>query len=290
MLTTLAKYVMSVVPETTATSIACALATRTKPLPVQPSEQALMAPATKIFYGADGRNVAWVWGDGPPVVFVHGWGGRAAQMAPLAVHVATLGFRSIALDVTGHGDSPPRHTRWEYFLRDIAALSQSIGADIHAYVGHSAGGLTTMAARGLKGIRARRYVCICAPSHPFPPVRAVQANLNPKPGVMERYKAYIAAQFETTWDRLETGRSYDGAGPDLLLFYDEKDRYINHTEGDRILARCPGARLIKTRNYGHGRILAAPEVAQTVGDFLAAGRHDAEPAQRSAGSTSSRPT
>jgi pimeloyl-ACP methyl ester carboxylesterase len=202
------------------------------------------------------------------VVFVHGWGGRAAQMAPLALHVAKLGFRSVAIDVTGHGDSPENHTRWEYFLRDIAALSQSLHEDIYAYVGHSAGALTTMAARKVKGISAQRYVCICAPSFPFPPIRAIQEKLDPKQSVLDRYKDYIAWQFETSWQQLEAGSSYANAGSEMLLFYDEIDRYVSHSEGDRIKSLCPGARLIKTSTYGHSRILAAPELARAVGEFL----------------------
>jgi pimeloyl-ACP methyl ester carboxylesterase len=189
-------------------------------------------------------------------------------MAPLAAHVAGLGFRSVAIDVTGHGDSPGRHTRWDYFVRDIAAVSQSLGRDIHAYVGHSAGGLAMMAARGLKGIHARRYVCICAPSYPFPPIDAIRKRLDPKTGVLENYKEFIAGQLETTWEQLQAGCSYADAGPGLLLFYDETDRYISHSEGDRIKALCPGARLVKTRAYGHQKILAAPELARAVGEFL----------------------
>jgi pimeloyl-ACP methyl ester carboxylesterase len=271
MLVATAKYVIRLVPEPAACAITRALAARTRRPPVSSLERHAMARASKLYYGDDKKNAAWAWGDGPLVIFVHGWSGRAAQMAPLAVHVAGLGFRSVAIDVTGHGDSPGRHTRWDHFLRDISALSQWLGGDIHAYVGHSAGGLAMMAARRLHGIRARQYVCICAPSYPFPPIDAIKKRLDPKIGVLENYKAFIAGQFDTTWGQLETGCSYLGARSDLLLFYDETDRYISHGEGDRIKALCPGARLVKTRAYGHQKILAAPELARAVGGFLKAG-------------------
>lgn len=228
-----------------------------------------MAQATKLYYGDDNRNVAWAWGKkGPLVILVHGWGGRAAQMAPLALYVAQLGFRSVALDVTGHGDSPKRHTRWAYFLKDITALTQSLNEDVHAYVAHSAGALSMMAARGLKGIRAERYVCICAPSHPFPPVNVVEKKLNPRRGVIERYKRYIAEQFETVWETLQTGSSFTNVGSEMLLFYDKTDRFVPHREGDKIHALCPGSRLIKTDGYSHLKILTAPELAKAVGAFL----------------------
>src|SRR6266568_4546258 len=195
MLIAIARFVINVVPEAMADSITRSLAAMTQRPRVSSFEQAAMAQASKMGYGEDNKNVAWVWGDGPLVIFVHGWSGRAAQMAPLALHVANLGFRSVAIDVTGHGDSPKRHTRWDYFLRDIAALSQSLHEEVYAYVGHS-------------------------------------------------------------------------AGADLLLFYDETDRFVDHREGDKIQALCPGARLIKTSAYSHQKILTAPELAQAVGEFL----------------------
>lgn len=268
MLIKIAKYAIRVVPESAAGAITRGLAAMTRRQPVSSFEQEAMAQAGKLHYGEDKKNVAWAWGEGPLVVFVHGWGGRAAQMAPLALHVAKLGFRSVAIDVTGHGDSPKRHTRWDYFSRDIAALSRSLHEDVHAYVGHSAGALSMMAARNLKGIRAQRYVCICAPSYPFPPIDVIQKRLNPKKGVVERYKDHIAQQFATTWEHLRAGSSYADAGADMLLFYDETDRFVSHSEGDKIQALCPGARLVKTSAYSHQKILAAPELARAVSEFL----------------------
>ncbi len=110
-----------------------------------------------------------------------------------------------------------------------------------------------------------------------PPKGAIGAEfsgkkLNPKESVLEHYKKYIAEQFETTWEELQAGCSYANAGPDMLLVYDETDRYIDHREGDRIQARCPGARLVKTSAYNHQKILVAPELAQAVGKFLEAKR------------------
>src|SRR6266508_1705947 len=184
MLIAIARFVINVVPEAMADSITRSLAAMTQRPHVSSFEQAAMAHASKMGYGEDNKNVAWVWGDGPLVIFVHGWSGRAAQMAPLALHVTDLGFRSVAIDVTGHGDSPKRHTRWDYFLRDIAASAKSLRQEVYAYVGHSAGALSMMAARGLKGIRAQRYVCVCAPSFPFPPINVIQKKLSPREAVV----------------------------------------------------------------------------------------------------------
>jgi len=268
MLLKFTRHLVKWVPDRAAIRIVRFLATRSQRPSILPPQQEAMAKASVLHYGPDNQNVAWVWGDGPLVIFVHGWNGRAAQLAPLASTIAELGFKCVAIDVTGHGSSPQRHTDWEHFIVDIAALTQSLHQEVYAYVGHSAGALTMMAARGLKNIGASRYVCICAPSHPFPPIEVIRKKLGPRNRVLELYKNYIAGQFNDTWERLSTGRSFTNTGSDLLLFYDESDRFVNHTEGDKIRSLCPGARLIKTSVYGHMKILMAPELTQAIGEFL----------------------
>jgi hypothetical protein len=268
MLISIAKQAIKVLPDVSATAIMRELAAMTQRPALTPLEREAIAGATKMHYGSDSRNAAWVWGDGPLVVLIHGWSGQAAQMAPLAAHVSKQGFRCVAIDVSGHGTSPGRRTAWSDFLGDLSSLAGSLGREVHAYIGHSAGALSMMAARSLRGIRASRYVCVCAPSHPFPPINVIRKRLAPREEVLDRYKAYIAAQFESTWTELERGSAYDGAGADTLFFYDETDKFVHHSEGDKLKGLCPGSELIKTAAYSHVKLLSAPELARAVGAFL----------------------
>lgn len=265
-----AKLTLKLVPDALGCAIAAALATRIAKLAPSETEARAMARARRLAYGAEGRHAAWRWGTGPVVLLAHGWGGGAAQMAPLAERIAARGFQTVAIDLTGHGGSPGNRTRWEWLIRDVAEAARTFGP-LHAAVGHSAGGLALMAARGLHGLRAQRYACVCAPSHPFPPVRAIAQRLDPRPGVLARYQDYLARQFRTDWQTLATGCSFSGAGADTLLVYDAKDRFVPHDEGDRLKALCPQATLVKTQAHGHTRILGTEELARVVGDFLRAG-------------------
>lgn len=272
MLIKLARLTLKAVPESAGFAITDTLAAMTQRPALEAGEREAMAGAKPLRYGENDVNVAWSWGEGPLVVLVHGWSGRAGQMAPLAARIAALGFRVVALDVTGHGDSPGKHTHWRYFLRDIPALERRLGEPVYAYVGHSAGALTMMAARHAGDISASRYVCICAPSHPFPPINVIQKKLAPRPAIIERYKNFIAQQFGTTWDALFTGMVYQGLGANTLLFYDKTDRFVDHSEGDKVAAIAVGARLIKTDRYSHAKILTAPEMLSAVCEFLQHGR------------------
>lgn len=262
---------MKFLPDAAAYRLMLSQMGKTAELATLPAEEAAMSSARRFRFGRDGHGTAFEWGAGPLVILAHGWGGRAAQMAPLAITLATVGFRCAALDITGNG-APGRHfTRWSYFLRDIEAVTQTLESDVFAYVGHSSGGTTMMAARSRGRIRAQRYVCISSPSYPFLSVDSARDALIPNEKVMERYKFHLAGDFGIAWSDLEAGGSYAGIGKDLLLVYAEKDRLVPHQEGDRIHALCPGSTLIKTKAYGHRSILMAPELAQAVSKFLTRG-------------------
>lgn len=273
MLIKLIRQTLKLVPDSVGFALTAKLAAATQRPPLEAHERKAMAHAEEIRFGDDRANIAWAWGAGPPVVLVHGWNGRAAQMAPLAVRIAESGFRALALDVTGHGDSPGKQAHWRYFLKDIPALARTIDENVYAYVGHSAGALTMMAARHAGSISASRYVCICAPSHPFPPISVIQKKLAPRPGVIARYKAFIAEQFGNTWDALFPGLVYQGLGANTLFFYDKTDRFVDHSEGDKLAAIATGARLLKTDRYSHAKVLAAPELRAAVCEFLQHGRN-----------------
>lgn len=282
MIRKVARYLLKILPDPIGYRLMLSLIGATQAVPLSEPEQKAMSTAKPLRYGLDNQNTAWEWGAGPLIILVHGWGGRAAQMAPLAASLATRGYRCVAPDVTGHGDAKKHHTRWSYFLRDVEALTRFLKSEVFAFVGHSAGGMTMMAVRRQARINAQRYVCICAPSYPFPPLNRVKQVLDPSEGVMERFRTYLGREFNFPWRLLEGGESYAAAGSDLLLIYEERDRFVPHTEGDRIHALCPGSTLIKTQEYSHQRILTAPELPSYIGDFLARKPGSEEPMRQSA--------
>jgi len=266
-LQTIARNTIRYLPAEMSFIIARALAARPARAPVASHEAAAMGNAQRRLDLHWSGAAAWSLGHGPEVALVHGWGGRATQMAPLAAYIAGLGYRATIFDIAGHGESKMMQARWEYFIHDIGTIGHRIG-DVAAWIGRPAGGLAMMAGRRIAGVNAPSYVCVCAPSHPFPPIRALATRLNAGPSVLARYRRFLGEQFQTTWDDLAAGAAFVGAGSDLLLCYDEKDRFVDHTEGDRIHALCSGSRLVKTKSFGHTRILASPELMQTTAAFL----------------------
>lgn len=228
-----------------------------------PEQRGALDAAVPLHYGG-AKNPAWSWGEGPPVIVVHGWGGRAAQLAPLAQFVSSLGFRAIAIEISGHGAAPGVRLSWRNFLRDIRASTALCEGPVYGFVGHSAGALAMMAAH----IPASRYVCIAGPTHPYPFIGEIERVLGASPPVLRDLERAVASQFGVSWAKLEACFAYRDAGADLLLCYDEKDRSVRHSDGDRLHALCAGSQLLKTQGYGHNRILTAPALREAIRAFL----------------------
>jgi pimeloyl-ACP methyl ester carboxylesterase len=262
------RLLLRVLPNSLAFPLVRTLASRTQRPPIAATEREALSRATRISYGRGGRKVAWSWGAGPVVIFVHGWSGRAAQLAPLAASLSTQGFHSIAIEVRGHGSSPGNTTCWANFIQDVPELVAALKEEVFAVVGHSAGALAVAAARKLSSLSAKKYVFICAPSHPFPPLVLIKKLLNPRPLTLDAYKKYLADQFQSNWATLESGKSFAGLGAETLFVYDTADRFVPHTEGDKLASLCPNATLEKFDRYGHVGVLTAPELGTSVGRFL----------------------
>ncbi len=87
-------------------------------------------------------------GRGTPLVLLHGFTGNAARWAPFAA-AAQRRFRTIAVDLLGHGESdapadPARYAMKEV-VEDLATLLDEFGVERGALVGYSMGGRVALA-------------------------------------------------------------------------------------------------------------------------------------------------
>ena len=87
---------------------------------------------------------AWIErGAGPrAVVLLLGVGGGKELWSPQLDHLAARGYRAIAWDAPGYGDSAlPRHFDWPELATALLALLDHLGLPAIALVGHSMGGM-----------------------------------------------------------------------------------------------------------------------------------------------------
>ena len=86
-----------------------------------------------------GELAGWSCGEGPRLVFVHGFTQTASSWKPIAAQFATDGYESIVVDVPGHGASVDVRVD---LRRAADMLTSACGAAV--YIGYSLGGRLCM--------------------------------------------------------------------------------------------------------------------------------------------------
>ncbi|MBO0728879.1 MAG: alpha/beta hydrolase [Acidimicrobiaceae bacterium] len=91
----------------------------------------------------DGTEIYYkTWGDGPVVVFSHGWPLNSDAWDGQMLFLTQRGFRCVAHDRRGHGRSsqPSAGNDMNAYADDLAALIEALDLRDAALVGHSTGG------------------------------------------------------------------------------------------------------------------------------------------------------
>jgi non-heme chloroperoxidase len=118
----------------------------------------------------DGASLFYkVWGDGKPVVFVHGWTLNSDMWQYQMIHMADQGLRCVAYDARGHGRSsdPGRGYDYDTLADDLAAVIEQLNLREVTLVSHSMGGGVVVRYLSRHGARRVARVALAAPSTPF---------------------------------------------------------------------------------------------------------------------------
>jgi pimeloyl-ACP methyl ester carboxylesterase len=227
-----------------------------------------LASACPLDLEVDGRKVAaWSWGAGPAVLLVHGWEGRGSQMGAFAMALEDAGFRAIAVDAPGHGDSAGRLSSLPQFARTIRAAADAAGP-IHAVVAHSFGAAGTgWALRG--GLEAER-LCFIAPPWDLQPYIDYFAELvGLSSRGLPRMLRQFATRFDAPWPEARFATHVAKDERPLLVVHDSEDSETPFEGGRRLAAAWENGRLHETSGLGHRRILRDRDVVAEVVSFVA---------------------
>lgn len=209
--------------------------------------------------------------EGRCVLLVHGWGGHAAQMLPLAQALIVQGLRPVLLDLPAHGRNAGRVSNLPQFARAIeytlARLAQQ-GQTVQGVVAHSlaANALAFAAARGLP---TERVVLLAPPASPREYTRLFAQVF----GLHEPMRAALQRRIEAREGIVMAQFEPDASGPRIaqptLVVHDRGDRINAFADGAAFAHAIAGAQLLATEGLGHTRLLRDPQVAQAVTQFLA---------------------
>jgi len=242
---------------------------RSRRFPESAAGRRAVLDARQEFLPVGGKQVSMHrWGQGPVVWFVHGWSGRGSQVAAFVEPLTAAGFQVLAMDLPGHGGSSGHSTNILECAGVLQAIQDRYTAP-HAVISHSFGGMVLAFALN-HGVRTQRVVCFCPPVDAQFLVEGFAQTLEMHDRVIADLCTRMERRFEQGfWDRISTVRNVQHLQMPALVVHDEDDRSVPWQQGERIAAAWPGARFLKTRGLGHGRILHDAHTVAAAVDFIA---------------------
>ncbi len=244
----------------------------TRRFPVPAREQAWLQTArSEIVQTPEGPIATYQWGEqGPFVYLVHGWNGRGSQLAAFAAPLVAKGYRVVAFDGPGHGNTPgPNHATLPRFARVLQSLTQQLGP-AEAMIAHSFGSAVVTYALSHHLLTTQRVVSLSPVSRMRFLTEYFFQGLHIPPGVQRRFHHRVEKEFGVDiWTRISPDHNVPGLGhvPALLL-HCQDDQDIPAHEGARLHNLWPNSRFVQTEGLGHRRILRDPEVVRQVVEFV----------------------
>ena len=214
------------------------------------------------------RIETWVWGTGPSVLLVHGWGGRGTQLGALVGPLVTRGFSVVTFDAPGHGASDAGSVTIPEIMSAIRVVAASRGP-LAAIVAHSVG--ATAAVRALwEGLDAGAVVLVGPAADLVTPALRFSETFGFSREVRERMYRRIEERVGRSWSVFDAVELAPALAVPLLVVHDRGDAEIPWQHGAAIARAWRGAEMLMTEGLGHRRILRDSVVVAAAVEFLAA--------------------
>ena len=203
---------------------------------------------------------------GPVALLVHGWGGHARQLLPLADALAQHGFRPVLLEMPAHGRSAGTASNLPQFARAIdyaVARLQQEGHAVGLLAAHSLGA-NAAAYAASRGLAIGKLVLLAPPASP----RAYTRYFAQVFGLSEATRAAMQRRIEEREGVLMQHFEPRAVAPRIrvptLVVHDRGDAINAFTDGQAFAHAIQGAQLVATEELGHRKILRDAAVVAKV--------------------------
>jgi len=213
----------------------------------------------------------WSWGEGPTVLLVHGWNGRSTQLGGFVEPLVARGYRVVAFDSLGHGDSDGKQSSLPELANCIRQVVDELGG-VYGIIAHSLGGAATTFALAY-GMQAERLVFVSPPADPREFLKIFGAAIGINEDVRLRVKQRVERRLGVPMEEMQAFELAPEMRLPLLVIHDEDDKEVPVEVGRGVAAAWPRAELVVTQGLGHQRILRDSEVAEVAVHFIDAPMH-----------------
>ncbi len=239
------------------------------PIPAKERELANEASTVDFLYrGLKLKGYVWE-GNGPTVLFMHGWSSRCTQFIGIINAFRQRGFRCIGFDAPGHGQSVGRWADVIQFGEGIIQFTDLVGKPDYV-VAHSMGGAAVIYA-AKHGFGAKKCCIMATPTVAEDILEVYRERMNASPKTKQALRDQIIKKYHADFEQFTAAHLAKGTTlPPTLLIYDKDDADVPLANGAVLQAAIPGSELIYTEKLGHTRMLKDQNVVETILNFFAA--------------------
>jgi len=234
-----------------------------------PFEQQFLENGTPFHIHVHDKDIrCWKWGQGPGILFVHGWNGRGVNFAYFFKSIIDAGFSVITYDAPAHGESEGQVTNY-FELSDTVRsfLRPSCGFNIQGIIAYSIGGSATV--NCISKDNPSVDTVLIAPALKLKELLFNAFNYHGVPEVvyrnlvadMERYYGYDVHQDNP--DVLAKSISSK-----MLIVHDKDDRTIPYADSKTLSDNTDNFYLHTTESLGHKQILKDNAVIDVITTYL----------------------
>jgi pimeloyl-ACP methyl ester carboxylesterase len=232
-------------------------------------EKRILKNGSKFQFDIHGKTIqGWKWGEGPGILFVHGWNGRGIQFYKFFNSLKRAGFAIVAFDAPGHGESTgttSSYFEWTDAVRAI--LTSSNGFRISGIIAHSLGGSAVINTLSKEKISVPTVLLA-------PAIRLKQILFNTfnlfgiPPYIYKKVIEEYEHRFGYTLDGDNPSNLISQVNPDLLIVHDQEDGTIPYEDSKEIAETLPTVMLHETKGLGHKRILTDRKIVELITEYI----------------------
>ncbi|MEO5600668.1 MAG: alpha/beta hydrolase [Cyclobacteriaceae bacterium] len=219
-------------------------------------ETELERDAERFSVEAVGKKIqCYSWGNGPLILLVHGWAGRATQFRKIIHALVAENFQVVGFDGPAHGHSEGRSTNIQEFEHALKVIYLKVGVP-HGIIAHSFGGGAVLYA-AMNGLVVKKLINIATPVIGDEIVQTYLKTIHGSPATAVFFKSYILQKYGKPFDQFTGLHFIRNIKQDmaLLLVHDENDQEVSIDHAHELIKIYPRAALLKTKGLGHTRIL-----------------------------------
>lgn len=213
------------------------------------------------------RIKIYEWGNSKKaVLLVHGWSGRATQVAHLNEPLIEAGYKVYSFDAPAHGNSNGRHTHMLEFA-DLIFEIKKIHPEIESVIGHSIGGAACIYAL-TQGLNAKKCIIIGSPVSTHWVLNSFCKQINVSIKVENLMKNHLEYKFQKQFDDISIDSMVKKINTKGMIIHCENDLDAPVKHAKYIHKNWKNSTLVLTQNLGHRKILKNKEVSESIIDFL----------------------